>query len=66
MNDAALVCRCNPASHLDGPVECGGERYRPPSETLAQGLALQKFGHHVGAALVNTDVMNCQDVGMIQ
>ena len=65
MNDTALVCRDETLHDLQRVVDRQADRQCPFCEPFAESLAFQQFTNDVGRTLVETNVVNGDNVGMI-
>ena len=66
MNDAALVRRRQPVSDLGPDLDRLAHRKRAPVQGFTKRLAFQHLHHQVRSAVLHTDVMNGQNIGMVQ
>ena len=66
MHDAFLVRRGKAARQLRRVVECLASGQRRCSDSFAQRLPFEQFRDDVGRALMQAEVMDREDAGMIQ
>ncbi len=66
MNDAAIVRRDQPLHDLQSVVEGEGDGQCSIRQPFAQGVAFEQFANDVRSAIVEANVINGDDVGMIQ
>jgi hypothetical protein len=66
MDDAMGVGGSQAVRHLGGPVERGLHRDTTTGKTLAEGLALEQLGDEVGSSVVEAEVVDGDQIGVIE
>jgi hypothetical protein len=66
MDDSSFVRGCQSAGDLNRVVDGAARRDRTVSQLVAQGLAVEEFGDYVVNVLVQTNIVDGEDVGMIE
>src|ERR1700733_5578856 len=66
MNDAAIMRRDKPLYDLQRVIDSKTNRQCSFRQSFAKGLALEQFTNNVRRSLVEANVINRNDVGMIQ